>query len=64
MAAKPEGIFDRRIASRNIERGKITQKEYDNFIKRLPDVSKKAVPLFDEEEEQRPTRGETADAED
>jgi hypothetical protein len=39
--------FDKRNVARNIKNGIITQKDYDTFVSRLPDVSNK---LFNPEE--------------
>jgi hypothetical protein len=35
--------FDVRIVERNIKRGIITRKEYDRFLKSLPDVGDKVA---------------------
>lgn len=43
--------FDRRIVNRNIKRGKITRKDYDQFLTGLEDVNDKAVPMYADEEE-------------
>jgi len=34
-------LFDRRIVERNIKRGLTTRKEYDKFLKALPDAADK-----------------------
>ena len=34
-------LFDRRIVERNIKRGLITRKDYDKFLKSLPDAAGK-----------------------
>jgi len=39
--------FDKRNVARNIKNGIITQKDYETFVSRLPDVSSK---LFNPEE--------------
>ena len=39
--------FDKRNIARNIKNGVITQKDYDTFVSKLPDVSNK---LFNPEE--------------
>ncbi len=43
--------FDRRIVDRNIKRGRITRKDYDQFLNGLEDVKDKAVPMSGEEDE-------------
>jgi len=49
--------FDRRIVERNIQKGRITEKEYQKHLDSLPDVEKKGEvvdleqPLFAEPEE-------------
>ncbi len=35
-------LLDNRIADRNIRKGLLTQKDFDKYIKDLPDVSDKA----------------------
>lgn len=53
MATKPEAYFDVRTVERNIARGKLTNKEYQAFLKNLPDTADKGVPMsWDQEEEQ------------
>lgn len=37
-------LFDTRIVERNIKRGLITRKEYERFLKALPDVVEKMAP--------------------
>jgi len=37
-------LFDRRIVERNIKRGLITRKDYEKFLKSLPDVADKIMP--------------------
>jgi hypothetical protein len=48
MSSKPESLFDKRIVERNIRNGRLTQKEYDGFLKRLQDARVKSAPLFEE----------------
>jgi len=38
-------IFDRRIIERNIARGRLTQKEYDEHLSNLPDETDKAEDI-------------------
>jgi hypothetical protein len=37
-------LFDLRIIERNIKRGLITRKEYERFLKSLPDATEKVAP--------------------
>jgi hypothetical protein len=46
MSTKPESAFDKRIIARNIKRGKVTRKEYDQVLESLPDVSNKSIAIF------------------
>ena len=47
MHIDEEKKFDKRNVARNINNGIITQKDYETFVSRLPDVSSK---LFNPEE--------------
>lgn len=38
-------IYDRRIVERNIKKGLLTRKEYDKFLKALPDATDKVLPI-------------------
>ncbi len=59
MATKPELYFDIRTVERNIDRGKLTKKEYQAYIKNLPDVVDKGVPMsWDEEAQEEATEGD------
>ncbi len=37
--------YDRRIIERNIRQGTLPRRDYDKYLKTLPDVSEKAVPI-------------------
>ncbi len=37
-------LFDLRTVERNIKRGLITRKDYERFLKALPDASDKVIP--------------------
>lgn len=50
MPTKPEALFDKRTVERNIKRGRVTQKEYDAYLKTLNNAEDKATALFPEEE--------------
>jgi hypothetical protein len=39
--APDPSLFDRRIVERNIKRGLIARKDYDRFLKALPDAADK-----------------------
>lgn len=47
---KEELDYDVRIVDRNIREGVVTKKEYDKYIKALPDVEDKGEPLVFEDE--------------
>ena len=49
---KDEKLFDVRILGKNIKEGLVTKKEYEKFIKNLPDVEEKGERLIIEEEEE------------
>ncbi len=52
MSKKDETLFDVRIVNRNIKDKLIKNKDYVEFLKKLPDVTDKGTPLvFDEDEE-------------
>lgn len=46
-----EAVFDNRIVNRSISRGQLDPKEYEAFLKSLPDESKNAgtIKVFEEE---------------
>ena len=48
-----EKLYDRRIVARNIKRGRISAKEYEQFLKGLEDVKDKCVPMSGEEESEQ-----------
>ncbi len=41
---KDARLFDLRTIERNVKRGLITRKEYERFLKSLPDVAEKMAP--------------------
>jgi len=41
---KDARLFDLRTIERNIKRGLITRKDYERFLKSLPDASDKTIP--------------------
>ena len=50
-------LLDVRMVERNIQSGAITRKEYQKFLKELPDVADKAVPV----EEAQPLKPQEED---
>jgi hypothetical protein len=51
---KDPRLFDPRVVERNIKRGLVTRKEYERFLKSLPDAAEKIAP--GEPEEPAPPR--------
>ncbi len=47
-----EKFFDMRIYERYIKEGEISEKDYEKYIKNLPDVSDKATLLIIDEDEE------------
>jgi hypothetical protein len=45
---KIDSAFDRRVVQRNLKHGRLTRKEYDQYLAGLPDAAGKAVPMFSE----------------
>jgi len=41
-------IIDRRVVSRYLRKGLLDEKEYEQHLKKLPDVSEQAVPIESE----------------
>jgi hypothetical protein len=41
---KDARLFDLRTVERNIKRGIITRKEYERFLKSLPDAAENVIP--------------------
>ena len=60
MATKPELYFDVRTVERNIASGKLTQKEHQAFLRNLPDVEDKSMPVLwnDDGEAQEASEGD------
>jgi hypothetical protein len=48
-------LFDQRTIERNIKRGLITRKEYERFLKSLPDAAEKMAPTEESPEIAPPT---------
>jgi hypothetical protein len=36
-------LFDKRVARRNIDQGLVSQKDYDNYLSNLPDLTDKSA---------------------
>ena len=49
--SKDEKFFDVRVSGRYIKDGLLNKKDYETFIKKLPDVEEKSEILVVEEEE-------------
>ncbi|GIW47717.1 MAG: hypothetical protein KatS3mg078_1594 [Deltaproteobacteria bacterium] len=58
MKEKADLLFDVRVVERNIQEGIITREEYEEYLRKLPDVSDKGCPLIIEDEENRETQEE------
>ena len=65
MKEKKEFIFDVRVAERYIREGVVRKEDYEEYLKKLPDVSDKSCPLIVDEElkEEFETILETKDGE-
>jgi len=50
MKDKNELLYDVRVIERYIREGVIMKEEYEDYIKKLPDVSDKGCPLIIDEE--------------
>ena len=62
--SKDEKLFDVRVSDRYIKEGLINKKEYESFIKKLPDVEEKSELLVIEEDvEPEETTEETENTE-
>ncbi len=51
MKQRYELTYDVRVIERDIHEGIITKKDYEEYLKKLPDVSDKGCPLVIEDEE-------------
>lgn len=49
--SKNDKLYDVRVAGRYIKEGMLTQKNYENYIKKLPDVTEKSQILNIDEDE-------------
>jgi hypothetical protein len=46
---KDPRLFDQRVVERNIKRGLVTRKEYERYLKSLPDAAEKVAPAEPDE---------------
>lgn len=46
--SKPQRQFDVRTVERNIKKGNVTRKDYEKYLKSLPDVAEKVAPPEEE----------------
>jgi hypothetical protein len=51
-------LVDRRVAHRYIQKGLLDEKTFEQYLKKLPDVSDQAVPVESEIEHVETDRGE------
>ena len=49
--------FDKRTIERNLREGSISAKEWEKYLKALPDVSDSAAPVLLDEEQEGKTTG-------
>ncbi|MCG8378552.1 MAG: hypothetical protein MI865_03640 [Proteobacteria bacterium] len=49
--SKDDKLYDVRVSGRYIKEGMLTKKNYESYIKKLPDVSEKSETLIIDEEE-------------
>ena len=64
--SKSDKLYDVRVAGRYIKEGLLTQKNYESYIKKLPDVEEKSQILKIEEDEitEEAAEGETTETEE
>lgn len=58
---KEELDYDVRIVDRNIREGKVAKKDYDKYLKALPDVEEKGEPLVFEDEIEEEAQAEASE---
>jgi hypothetical protein len=62
MKQRYEITYDVRVLERNLREGVITKRDYEEYLKKLPDISDKGCPLvIDEEPEENQTQLNTND---
>ncbi|BDG09768.1 hypothetical protein [Anaeromyxobacter paludicola] len=62
MAEYENKLVDKRVVARYIKKGVVDEKDYEQLLKKLPDLADQAVPVeaamdlddFDDEEEESP----------
>ena len=62
--SKDEKLFDVRVSDRYIKEGLLNKKDYQSFIKKLPDVEEKSEILVIEEEEVEETAAEETESDE
>ncbi|NIP29010.1 MAG: hypothetical protein GTO02_00120 [Candidatus Dadabacteria bacterium] len=62
--AKKDQLYDMRIVGLSISEGKISQKDYNNYIKKLKDVTNKSETLIIDEEIEEATDESTEEHEE
>jgi hypothetical protein len=50
MSQRYNLIYDVRVIERNLREGIITKRDYEEYLKKLPDISDKGCPLIIDEE--------------
>ena len=58
---KEELDYDVRIVDRNIREGKVAKKDYDKYLKDLPDSEEKGEPLVFEDELEEEAQAEASE---
>ncbi len=58
--AKTARLFDKRTIERNIKKGLTNRKDYDKFLKALPDAADKVAPPEQRADEEARDREESA----
>jgi len=63
--SKDEKLYDVRVVERYIKEGMLTDKNYEGYVKKLPDVTEKGETLIIDEEEviEESIEGEALEAE-
>lgn len=54
-------VYDKRVAQRYIRKGRLDEKDFERYLKGLPDLADQAVPVeSDLAQEERPAEGGAA----
>jgi hypothetical protein len=62
-SAPKQIVFDVRTVERNIKKGHTTRKEYEKYLKALPDVSANVAPPEEDDDESEADEDETDETE-